>query len=126
MAYYSSTLLKSIGKTSKAVTNYHLFSLNNTIRSKIISLGIRKQSKNESYRRSRGGGGSFLHKIKTIVDQHLTICSSKTQRSIDYRNIVTVQLNDIKSKSYMWISSKLCPNKLQISCEQVHRSFRLS
>ena len=99
MAYYSSILLKSIGKTSKAVINYHLFSLNNTIRSKIISLGIRKQRKNEPYRRSRRGGGSFLHKIKTIVDQHLNICSSKTPRSIDYRNIVTFQPNDIKSKS---------------------------
>ena len=63
MAHYSSILLKSIGKTSKAVTNYHLFSLNNTIRSKIISMGIRKQRKDEPYRRSRGGGGSFLQKI---------------------------------------------------------------
>ena len=99
MAHYSSILLKSIGKTSKEVTNYHLFSLNNTIRSKIISMGIRKQRKDEPYRRSRGGGGLFLQKIKTMVDQHLTKCSTKTPRSRDYRNIVTVQLNDNKSKS---------------------------
>ena len=37
-----SIMLKCIGKISKAVINYHLFSLNNITRSKIISLGIRK------------------------------------------------------------------------------------
>ena len=97
MASYISIMLKSIGKISKVVTNYHL-------RSKIISLGIRKQRNNEPYRRSRGGGGYFLHKINTIVGQHndwrhFNICSSKTSSSIDYRNILTVQPIDIKIKS---------------------------
>ena len=104
MASYSSMMLKSIGKIPKAVTNYHLFSLNNTIRIKIISLGIRKRWNNEPYRRSKGGGGSFFHKINTIVGQHndwrhLNICSSKTPSSIDYRNILTVQPIDTKIKS---------------------------
>ena len=104
MASYSSIMLKSIGKISKVVTNYHLFSLNITVRSKIISLGIRKQRNNEPYRRSRGGGGAFFHKINTIVGQHndwrhLNICGSKTPMSIDYRNILTVQPIDTKIKS---------------------------
>ena len=104
MASYSSIMLKSIGKISKVVTNYHLSSLNNTIRIKIISLGIRKQRNTEPYRRSRGGRGSFFHKINTIVGwhndwRHLNICSSKTPRSIDYRNILTVQQIDTKIKS---------------------------
>ena len=99
MASYSSIMLKPFRKPSKVVTNYHLFSLNNTIRSKIISLGIRKQRNNEPYRR-----GSFFHKINTIVAQqndwrHLNICSSKTSRRIDYRNILTAQPIDIKIKS---------------------------
>ena len=103
MATYSSIMLKTIGKISKAVTNNHLFSLTNTIRSKIITLGIRKQRNNEPYRRSRGGGGSFFHKINTIVGQHndwrhLNICGSKTPRSIDYKSILTVQPIDTKVK----------------------------
>ena len=99
----ASIMLKTIGKTAKAVTNYHLLSLNNTIRSKVIVLGIRKQRNHEPYRRSRGGK-SFFHRISTIVSQqndqgHLNICDSKTPRTIDYRNILTVQLNNTKIKS---------------------------
>ena len=43
MATYSSTTLQTIGEVAKSVTNYHLFSLDNTLRSKVIALGIRKQ-----------------------------------------------------------------------------------
>ena len=104
MTTYSSIMLKTIGKISKAGTNYHLFSINKTIRSKIIALGIRKQMNNEPYRRSRGGGGSFFHRINTIVGQqkdgrHLNICGLKTPRSIAYRNILIVQPIDTKIKS---------------------------
>ena len=47
---------------------------------------------------------SDFHKINTILGQHndwrhLNICGSKTPRSIDYRNILTVQLIDTKIKS---------------------------
>ena len=59
MATYNSTILKTIGKIAKAVTNYHLFSLNNTIRSKVIALGIRKQRNHKCYRRSRGRKNHF-------------------------------------------------------------------
>ena len=110
MATYSSIMLKTIGKIAKAVTNYPLFSLNNTIRSKVIALGIRKQRNHEPYRRSRGGR-SFFHRINTILSQqndqsHLTTYGSKTPRHIDYRNILTVQLinNKIKSMS----ESQIC------------------
>ena len=68
MATYSSIMLKTIGKISKAVTNYHLFSLNNTIRSKVITLGIREQRNSEPYRRSMEGR-SFFHRIDTIEGQ---------------------------------------------------------
>ena len=103
MATYSSTILKSIGKIAKTVTNYHIFSLNNTIRSKVIALGIRKQRNHKPYRRSRGGRTIF-HRISTIVSQldnwsHLNICGFKIPRIIDYWNILTVQLNNTKTKS---------------------------
>ena len=47
MATYSSIALWTIGKMARLVTNYHLFSLNNTLRSKVIALGIRKQRNHE-------------------------------------------------------------------------------
>ena len=77
--------------------------MNNTIRSKVIALGIRKQKNHKPYRRSRGGRTIF-HRISTIVSQldnwsHLNICGSKIPRIIDYRNILTVQLNNTKTKS---------------------------
>ena len=103
MATCSSIMLKTIGKIAKAVTNYHLFSLNNTITSKVIALGIRKQRNHEPYRRSMGGR-SLFHRINTIVSQqndrsHLNMCGSKTPRSMDYRNILTVQPINTKIKS---------------------------
>ena len=103
METYSSTILKTIGKIAKTVTNYHLFSLNNTIRSKVIALGIRKQRNDRPYRRSRGGRTIF-HRISTIVSQldnwsHLDVCGSKIPRIIDYRNILTVQLKNTMTKS---------------------------
>ena len=103
MATYSSTILKTIGKIAKTVTYYHLFSLNNTIRSKVIALGIRKQRNHKPYRRSRGRRTIF-HRISTIVSQldnwsDHNIHGSKIPRIIDYRNILTVQLNNTKTKS---------------------------
>ena len=68
-------------KIAKTATKYHLFSLDNTMRSKIITLGIRKQRNYESYRRSRGRRNIF-HRISTVINQlenqsHLTKHCSK-------------------------------------------------
>ena len=62
---YSLTLLKSIGTMSKIRANYHLFSLNNTIRNKVTVLGIRKHKMFTPYRRSRGG--STINRIRTHI-----------------------------------------------------------
>ena len=53
-----------ISSLAKARENYHIFSLDNTTRSRIISVGIRKYQR--PYRRSRAGHNLFYH-IHTIV-----------------------------------------------------------
>ena len=62
---YSSTLLKSIGKMSKMMSNYHRFYLKNSIRNNVMTLGIRRQKMYIPYQRSRGG--TIINKIRTII-----------------------------------------------------------
>ena len=62
---YSFALLKSIGKMSRISANYHLFSLNNSIRNRVIALDIRRQKIFTPYRRSRGGSTSQM--IRTHI-----------------------------------------------------------
>ena len=104
---------------AKTVTNYHLFSLNNTMKSKVIALGIRKQRNHKSYRRSRGGRTAF-HRISTVINQlenqsHLNKHCSKMPWIIDCRNILPVQLGNTKVKS-MSVSIKHCS---LINCRSV-------
>ena len=61
---YLISKLKLIGSVAKARENYHIFSLDNTTRSRIISTGIRRYER--PYRRSRAGCNLFHH-IHTIV-----------------------------------------------------------
>ena len=61
---YLISKLKLIGSLAKAKENYHIFSLNNTTRSRIISTGIRRYKR--TYRRSRASCNLFHH-IHTIV-----------------------------------------------------------
>ena len=103
MATYSSIILWTIGKMAKTATNYHLFSLDNTMRSKVIALSIRKQRNYKSYRRSRGGRTIF-HQISTIINQlenwsHLNKHCSRPSQIIHCRNILPVQLDNAKVKS---------------------------
>ena len=103
MATYSSIVLSTIGKMAKLVTNYHLFSLSNILRSKVIALGITKQRNHKPYSRSRGGRSTF-HKISTVINQlenwgHLNKYCSKMSRIVDHRNIRPVQLDNTKAKS---------------------------
>ena len=88
---------------AKTATNYHLFSLDNTMRSTVIALGIRKQRNHKSYRRSRGRRVIF-HRISTIINQlenwcHLNKHCSKPSCIINWRNILPVQLDNTKVKS---------------------------
>ena len=61
---YLNSKLKLIGSLAKAREIYHIFSLDNTTRSRIISMGIRKYER--PYRRSRASCNLFYH-IHTIV-----------------------------------------------------------
>ena len=103
MATYSSIVLSTIGKMVKTSENYHLFSLDNTMRSKVIALGIRKQRNHKSYRGTRVRG-TFFHRISTITNHleiqcHLNKHYSKMSQIIDCRNILPVQLDNTKVKS---------------------------
>ena len=61
---YLISKLKLISSLAKARENYHIFSLDNTTRSSIISTRIRRYER--PYRRSRAGHNLFHH-IHTIV-----------------------------------------------------------
>ena len=72
---------------AKLVTNYHLFFLDNTLRSNIIT---------------RGGRFTY-HKISTVINHlenwgHLNNFWSKMSWTVDHRNILSVQLDNIKAK----------------------------
>ena len=119
MVTYSSIVLWTIEKMAKTVTNYHLFSLNNTMRSRLIALGIRIQRNHKSYRRSRGGR-TILPMISTVINQlenwsHLNKHCSKMSWIIDCRNILPVQLDNTKVKS-MSVSLSHCA---LINCRSV-------
>ena len=90
-------------KMAKTTTNYHLFSLDNTMRSKVIAVHIRKQRNHKSYRRSRCRRIIF-HRISTIINQlenqsHLNKHCSKMSQIIDCRNILPVPLDNTNVKS---------------------------
>ena len=78
MAQYPSGFLRIISKISQ--TDYKNFQLDNVTKSRVISLGIRKQpvpdGKTFCYRRSRAGQRLF-HKIHTLALQvhHLSVLS---------------------------------------------------
>ena len=65
---YLISKLKLIGSLAKARENYHIFSLDNTTRSRIISTGIRRYER--PYRRSRASHNLFHH-IHTIVSNQV-------------------------------------------------------
>ena len=87
---YSFTLLKTIGTISKIRANYHLFFLNNTIRNKVITLGIRKHKVYTPYRRSRGG--STINRIRpqigpvTGLDRTVAISNCQLLSSLSSNN----------------------------------------
>ena len=84
-------------KMAKTATNYHIFSLDNTMSSKVIALSIRKQRNHKFYRRSRGR--------RTIFHNQSTGKSESPQQTVfraimDHcRNILPVQLDNTKVKS---------------------------
>ena len=96
---YSFTLPKSIGTMSKISANYHLFSLNNTIRNRVTALGIRKHKMFTPYRRSRGG--FTRHRIRTHIGS-----LTRFDRSVDI--------------SKCQIPSSLSTNKGQVDYVHVH------
>ena len=63
---YSANYLKTIRKLAQYTSNFSLFALDTSMRSKVIALSIRKNCQNKPYRRSRGGQNLF-HQIHTLL-----------------------------------------------------------
>ena len=98
---YSSALLKSIGKMSRISANYHLFSLNNSIRNRVIALDIRRQKMFTPYRRSRGG--STTQRIRTHITSLTKLdrfCTQHIPRKtgVDHNNFIKITLQQTVPK----------------------------
>ena len=63
---YSANYLKAIRKLAQSTSNFSLFALDTSMRSKVTALDIRKNCQNKPYRRSRGGQNLF-HQIHTLL-----------------------------------------------------------
>ena len=91
---YSVNFFKFIGLEAHTVPNFHQFHLGNVIRSKIISLGIRKRRDYKMYRQSRGRRKIF-HCIYTLVIQVQHRCiqaaTSNIPWSINWDNLFSIQ-----------------------------------
>ena len=91
---YSANYLKTFRKLAKSTSNFSLFALDTSMKSKIITLGIRKNHQNRPYRRSKGGRNIF-HQIHTLLtnarhQQHAGNLNSPP--SINKANLKTIQL----------------------------------
>ena len=76
---YSANYLTSIRKLAHHTSNFSLFALNTSLRSKVIALSIRENCQNNPYRRLRGGQ-NFSHQICTLLN------SSRHQQHIGNLN----------------------------------------
>ena len=113
---YSLTLLKSIGTMSKIRANYHLFSLNNTIRNKVTVLGIRMDKKFTPYRRSRGG--STVNRIKThigpVTRYDLLSSTSTNKGRVEYVHGHSISLKDRNNINFSNLISIALIQKLSV------------
>ena len=99
---YSSTFLQSIRQVSHLQQHYSNFQLSQDTRASIIALGIRKQSKEQPYRRSRAGNRLF-HRIHSSISPSRNLATGKKLliSTIDHTNLQPIQVNKFTSK---WIN----------------------
>ena len=109
MAQYSSGFLSIIRKISW--TDYKNFQIDNVTKSRVISLGIRKQlvvdGKTICYRRSRAGHKLF-HKIHTLVSQvhHLSVLSQPhtTCPGVNHENLQELLLVRLDKAKFLHLA----------------------
>ena len=92
---YSSTVLRNIGTLAKLIQNYSLFDLENTVRSTVINLGIRKRWTDKPYRRSRAGKNIFcqIHSFMTNQAKH----KQANGTGINWANIISIKTSSVKT-----------------------------
>ena len=99
---YSANYLKTFRKLAKSTSNFSLFALETSMRSKIIALGIRKNCQNRPYRRSKGGRNIFnqIHTLLTNARHQQHAGNLTSPLSINKANLKSIQLvNNTTGKS---------------------------
>ena len=96
---YSSTFLQLIRQVSHLWQHYSNFQLSQDTRASIIALGIRKQSREQPYRRSRAGNRLF-HRIHSIISSSRKLATGKKSliSTIDHTNLKPISVNKFTSK----------------------------
>ena len=92
---YSSTALRNIGTLEKLIQNNSLFDLENTVRSTVINLGIRKRWTDKPYRRSRAGKNIFCQIHSFMTNQAKYKQANGT--GINCANIISIKTSGVKT-----------------------------
>ena len=92
---YSSTALRNISILAKLTQNYSLFNLENTVRSTVINLGIRKRWTDKPYRRSRAGKNIFWQIHSFMTNQ--AKCKQANGTGINWANITSIKTSSVKT-----------------------------
>ena len=87
MCSYTSALLRSVRKTSRI--DYSNSSLSHTLMSKIVALGLKKQSRDRPYRMSRAGR-SLFHHIESLVSKNITGKAEKIITGVNKSNLIEI------------------------------------
>ena len=91
---YSANYLKTIRKLAQSTSNFTLFALDTSMRSKVIALSIRKKCEKKPYRRSRGGQNLFhqIHTLLTSSRHQQPTGNLHSPPTINKANLKTIQL----------------------------------
>ena len=91
---YSAKYLKTLRELAKSTSNFPLFALETSMRSKIITLGIMKNYQNRPYRGSKGGQNIFylINILLTHARQQQQFGNPNSLMNVTTANLKTVQL----------------------------------
>ena len=88
MCNYTGAFLRSIRKTSRI--DFSNFQLSQTLMSRVVALGLKKQPRNRPYRRSRVGRRLF-HYIETIVLRKKTETTEEIITGVNKSNLTEIK-----------------------------------
>ena len=97
---YTSAFLRSVRKTSRI--DYSNFLLCQTLMSRIVEMGLKKQPRTKPYRMSRAGR-SLLHQIESPVSKNIIRKAKETTFGINKNNLIEIT-KEATSTKYLDIS----------------------